>query len=158
VAAAALDRHPRRLARAPKPSRLRWIGLVPLRRVHPDAHCVWRFSTPGKALMPLDPPRKFVAVGPLPLRAASYVLGMRSRSSARPSSFADRASLTRIVVYGLALVVIIVLFVLLTRSRAAPSLGFEYENYCRKGESLVAGASLTAKDTKVTNKKTLYRG
>jgi len=85
--------------------------------------CVWRFSTTGQGTpMPLDPPRKFVAVGPY-RTCAIHVPGMALALIGEAILFADRASLTRIVVYGLALVRHIVLFVFLLRgARAAPSL------------------------------------
>jgi protein-S-isoprenylcysteine O-methyltransferase Ste14 len=120
---------------APQAEPLRWLGLLPL--VCGSIlmlTCVWRFGTTGQGTpAPFDPPRKFVAVGPYRYVRNPMYLGMALALIGEAILFADRASLVRIVVYGLALVVIVVLFVLLYEE---PSLrrrfGFEYEAYCRK--------------------------
>ena len=120
---------------APEAAPLRWIGLVPfVGGCVVVLTCVWRFSTTGQGTpMPLDPPRKFVAVGPYRYVRNPMYLGMALALIGEAILFADRASLVRIIVCGLALVVIIVLFVLLYEEPALRRrFGFEYENYCRK--------------------------
>jgi protein-S-isoprenylcysteine O-methyltransferase Ste14 len=60
-------------------------------------------------------------------------LGMAMALIGEAILFADRSSLLRIVIYGIALIVIVVLFVLLYEEPALRRrFGFEYEAYCRR--------------------------
>jgi protein-S-isoprenylcysteine O-methyltransferase Ste14 len=83
--------------------------------------------------MPLDPPRKFVTVGPYRYVRNPMYLGMAIFLIGEAVLFADRASLARILWYGLALVVIIECFVVFYEEPATRRrFGLEYEAYCRR--------------------------
>ena len=120
---------------APEADPLRWIGLVPfVGGCILMLTCVWRFSTTGEGTpMPLDPPRKFVAVGPYRYVRNPMYLGMASALIGEAILFAGRASLVRIIGCGITLIVIIMLFVFFYEEPALRRrFGFEYEAYCRK--------------------------
>jgi protein-S-isoprenylcysteine O-methyltransferase Ste14 len=113
----------------------RWIGLVPMVfGAIVMLTCVLRFGTTGEGTpMPLDPPRKFVAVGPYRYVRNPMYLGMGLFLIGEAVLFADRANLLRILWYGLALVVITECFVLFYEEPALRRrFGLEYDGYCRR--------------------------
>jgi protein-S-isoprenylcysteine O-methyltransferase Ste14 len=63
---------------APQAEPLRWIGLLPfVGGSIVMLTCVWRFGTTGEGTpLPLDPPQKFVAVGPYRYVRNPMYLGM----------------------------------------------------------------------------------
>ena len=120
---------------APQEYPLRWIGLIPLvLGGFVMMACVIRFGTTGEGTpLPLDPPRKFVAVGPYRYVRNPMYLGMGMFLVGEAIVFADRASLVRIVWYALALVVAIQCFVIFYEEPATRArFGLEYDAYCRK--------------------------
>jgi protein-S-isoprenylcysteine O-methyltransferase Ste14 len=113
----------------------RWLGLLPLACGAVLAlTCVWRFGTTGEGTpMPLDPPRKFVAVGPYKYVRNPMYMGMALALIGEAVLFAERASLMRIVWYGLALVAITNAFVFFYEEPALRRrFGAEYEEYCKR--------------------------
>jgi len=127
---------------APMDDPWRWLGLVPIASGAALAlACVWRFGTTGEGTpAPFDPPRKFVAVGPYRYVRNPMYLGMALLLMGEAVLFAARASVTRIVGYGLALVTITECFVLFYEE---PTLrrkfGGEYQEYCRRVSRWVPG-------------------
>jgi protein-S-isoprenylcysteine O-methyltransferase Ste14 len=127
---------------APMDDPWRWLGVVPITFGAALAlACVWRFGTTGEGTpAPFDPPRKFVAVGPYRYVRNPMYLGMALLLMGEAVLFAARASVTRIVGYGLALVTITECFVLFYEE---PTLrrkfGGEYQEYCRRVSRWVPG-------------------
>ena len=120
---------------APMNEPWRWAGIVPMVCGAALAlACVWRFGTTGEGTpMPLDPPRKFVVVGPYRFVRNPMYLGMAMTLIGEAVLFAEWASLVRIVWYGLALVVITQCFVhFYEEPTLRRKFGSEYEEYCRR--------------------------
>ena len=120
---------------APQAEPLRWIGLLPfIGGSVVMLSCVWRFGTTGEGTpLPLDPPQKFVAVGPYRYVRNPMYLGMAFALIGEALMFAERASLARIVWLGITLVAITNCLVFFYEEPALRrKFGFEYEDYCRK--------------------------
>ncbi len=120
---------------APLEEPWRWLGIAPLAcGAALMLACVWRFGTVGKGTpAPFDPPREFVAVGPYRHVRNPMYLGMALVLISEAVLFGERASLTRIAWYGLALAALTECFVLFYEE---PTLrlkfGGAYEEYCRR--------------------------
>ena len=113
----------------------RWLGALPaICGTALMMACVWRFGTTGEGTpMPLDPPRKFVVVGPYRFVRNPMYLGMAMTLIGEALLFAERASLMTIVWYGLALIVLTHSFVVFYEEPTLKrKFGREYEEYCRR--------------------------
>jgi protein-S-isoprenylcysteine O-methyltransferase Ste14 len=122
---------------APEVSPWRWLGIVPVVLGSMlMLTCVWRFGTTGEGTpMPLDPPRKFVAVGPYRYVRNPMYWGMALTLIGEAVLFADwsRGNTIRMGVYAAVLVACTHAFVVLYEEPALRTkFGGEYEEYCRR--------------------------
>ena len=115
----------------------RWLGVVPMVLGGMlMLACVWRFGTTGEGTpMPLDAPRKFVAVGPYRHVRNPMYWGMALTLLGEALLFAEWSgqNALRMAIYATALVAITNAFVIFYEEPALRvKFGGEYEEYCRR--------------------------